>query len=314
MATIVLLTTLHPRSDPRIFVKEARTLAARTPHKVFLMVADGQGSMEDRQARVSIHDLGRLGGGRGFRAWAGPWRAFWAIGRIKPDVVHFHDPELIPLGLMLRALGCKIVYDVHEDVPRQILSKRWLPRWVRKPVACVMSAAEWFGARAFSAIVPATPKIAERFPAGKTVLIQNFPILEEMFSSEAIPYRERPSSFAYVGVITEDRGAVEMVRACDALGEMAGAKLELAGELSPAGLEETLRALSGWALVHYHGQVSRARVGQILGRVRAGLVLFRPLPNHIDAQPNKIFEYMSAGLPVVASDFPLWRRIIDGAG
>jgi glycosyltransferase involved in cell wall biosynthesis len=45
---------------------------------------------------------------------------------------------------------------------------------------------------------------------------------------------------------------------------------------------------------------------------KAGIVTFHPLPNHIDAQPNKMFEYMSAGLPIITSNFPLWKEIVEG--
>lgn len=314
MATILHLTTVHSRADVRIFVKEARTLASNLPHKVLLMVADGKGNVDEEQGRVSIHDLGNLGGGRLGRMLRGPWRAFFAICKIKPAIVHFHDPELLPLGLLLKVIGYKVIYDVHEDVPLQTFSKHWIPKFIRYPVALTMGALEWVAAKSFDAMVPATPKIAERFPTKKTVVVQNFPIGAELVARSTIPYEQRALSFAYVGGIATIRGAIEMTSAFDCLHDITGARLELAGEFSPSNLEDTLRALPGWVLVHYHGQVSRAQVARILGGVRAGVVLFHPLPNHIDAQPNKMFEYMSAGLPVIASDFPLWRRIIGGAG
>jgi glycosyltransferase involved in cell wall biosynthesis len=72
--------------------------------------------------------------------------------------------------------------------------------------------------------------------------------------------------------------------------------------------------MPGWARVDFHGWADRPAVARILASCRGGLVLFHPEPNHVTAQPNKMFEYMAAGLPVIASDFPLWREIVDGAG
>jgi glycosyltransferase involved in cell wall biosynthesis len=311
VATLLHLTTVHPRSDTRILIKEAQSLASNLPHKVFLMVADGKGNVDEEHGRVSIHDLGRLVGGRLRRALIGPWRAFFAIRKIKPDIVHFHDPELIPLGMLLRVIGYKVIYDVHEDVPRQILSKHWLPWIMRRPIAWVTSAVEWLSAKAFDAIVPATPKIAGRFPAAKTVMIQNFPIANELLLTDPIPYIERPQSFVYPGVIAEIRGAVEMVRALELLGDIPGARLDLAGTFSPLDLADALRTLPGWNAVNYHGEVTRKQLAHLLGGARAGLVLHHPVPNEIDAQPIKMFEYMATGLPIIASDFRPLRKIID---
>ena len=314
MGAIVCLTTVHRRYDPRILIKEARSLANKLPREVVLIVADGNGHAQEGQGGVSIHDLGGLLGGRIRRAIIGPWRAFHAIRKIRPEIVHFHDPELIPLGVFLKVLGYKVIYDVHEDVPRQILSKSWLHWIIRKPVAWAMSIVEWCSGKAFDAIVPATPKIAERFPQFKTVTVQNYAILTEMMGASPLAYADRPKHFAYPGAIAPLRGGLEMVRAIELLDDIPDVRLEFAGTFNPQDFAGTMQSLAGWSSVIYHGEVSREGVANILGNVRAGLVTHHPVPNEIDAQPIKIYEYMSAGLPVIASDFPPLRGIIDGCG
>ena len=314
MATIIHLTTLHPRADSRIYFKEVKTLASSLPHKVILMVADGRGNKNDEKNNISVYDLGVLGGGRLGRWLFGSWRAFFAIKKNRPAVVHFHDPELIPLAILLKIIGFKVIYDIHEDLPSQILSKEWLPEILRKPIAEIMRCLEWLAAKVFDAIVPATPKIAERFPVDKTAIIQNFPVVKEMLGFMQVPYIQRPKAFAYAGYITKARGIFEVVQALHMLHKINGIRLDLAGKFTQRGLEDELKLLPGWPLVKFHGWLSREQLALFLGSVRVGLVLHHPIPNEIDAQPIKLYEYMSAGLPIIASNFPLLKQIIEDVG
>ena len=126
---IAHLTTVHPRGDTRILYRQASALAEDSDWDFFLIVADGRGSesLDINGATVEIHDLGKIPGGRMGRAILGPWRAFWELRRLRVNIVHFHDPGLIPLGLVLKLCRHKVIYDVHEDTPRQVLHKFWLP-------------------------------------------------------------------------------------------------------------------------------------------------------------------------------------------
>ncbi len=65
-------------------------------------------------------------------------------------------------------------------------------------------------------------------------------------------------------------------------------------------------------MIKYIGKIDRAAVNRLYGSARAGIVLYQPAANHLESQPIKMFEFMAAGLPVVASDFPLWKEIIEG--
>ena len=310
---VVHLSTVHPRDDIRIFVKEVATLHAMLGKQVGLVVADGLGDTRPAQGPVVL-DLGKLPSARSVRALAGNWRALRLLWRLRPAVVHFHDPELLILGFVLTFLGVRVVYDVHEDVPRQTMAKEWIPLVLRWPIARVIAALEWLAGHLFAAIVPATPVIAARFPKAGTVLVQNFPIQAELVIAEPTPYRERPAMFTYVGGIADIRGATEMVEALHHLADIPSLCLELAGNINPDAFAGRVRQMADWPRVIHHGTIGRSAVAKLLGRARAGLVVLHPLPNYLDSQPIKMFEYMSAGLPVIASDFPLWRHIIAGAG
>jgi hypothetical protein len=238
------------------------------------------------------------------------WKdGFDMIRRSRASIVHFHDSELIFLGLAFRLIGFQVIYDVHEDLPRAVLSRDYIPWPLRRGVSWVCSLIERFARLFLSGIVAATPVIAARFPQRKTCLVQNFPIIAELDTESPIPYRLRPPAFVYVGDITVIKGIHEMILAIAQVHDSA-ATLKLAGDFTPEDLRERYVSLPGWKRTEFFGWISRARVAHVLGQARAGMVLFHPEPNHVASQPIKLFEYMSAALPIIGSDFPLWREII----
>ena len=310
MALIRQLTIVHKRWDTRIWVKQVATLRDAGLLSAY-EVADGEG--DAFVDGVQIHDLGKLKG-RGF--WSRVRHLVQALRRSglrRDEVLHFHDPLFLPAALWLKMKGYRVVYDVHEDHPRQVLN--WeLPAFIRYGASLSYAIMEWLAGRYFDGIVAATPKIAERFPPAKTVVVQNYPVLEELSVKNPVAYAKRPPVITYVGGISRIRGVKEIVQAVGLLPDKMEVKLILAGRFEPLHLEDEVRRLRGWAKVDYRGWLSRVKVAEVLANVRVGLVLFHPAPNHLEAQPNKFFEYMSAGIPVIASDFPLWREIVEGAG
>lgn len=312
MKRIAHITTVHTRRDTRIFLKQCRTLAGQPDYDVYLVVADGKGDAE--LDGVHIVDCGKASGGKFGRIIMGAWRVFTTTKRICPNVVHFHDPELIPVGFLLRLWSIDIVYDVHEDFPRQIRSNNWINPLIRWPISLGLPLIEWIAARVFTSVVTVTPKIAQRFSPNKTVIICNFPIQSEFPPVGATNEPSQNKDFAYVGIITPIRGAKEMVDAIGILNHSHQARLRLAGKFMPTSLEEDLRSLPAWQYTDFSGWADRYQIAQILSEVRAGLVVLHPTRNYPDAYPVKMFEYMSAGLPVIASNFPLWKSIVEDAG
>lgn len=317
-AKVVHMTSAHSSRDTRIFAKECRSLAAAGYEVVLLAQSDRAEEVVDG---VTIRGVPRPGSR--WQRMMGTTRRLLrrALGE-QADLYHFHDPELVPVGLCLKAAGRMVVWDVHEDLPRQVLAKDWIPRVLRGIVSATARLGEGLVVRGFDAIVAATPAIGERYDGRRVVVVNNYPRLADLAPAASEPSEpgapaavteERDSAsrqIVYTGSITRIRGIFEMVEAVHRAADDTGVRLAMAGQFSPPELRNEVVQRPGWERVDFYGWLSHEEVFGLLHHARAGVVLFQPAPNHMEAKPNKLFEYMAAGLPVVASDFPLWRELI----
>lgn len=310
MNKICHMSSAHRGLDVRIFQKECVTLANAGYDTHLVITATCSDVIKAAAKGVALHPLQECTS-RFVRIFKQTWCCYRVARSVKAEIYHFHDPELIPYGILLKLAGRCVIYDVHEDMPQDVLSKAWIPPWVRKLVAVMVAFVEYVGARWFFSVIAATPFIMRRFLqiTPRVVGINNYPLPNELaFTGLHIT---RQHKICYVGGIARARGIEPLIRALPLVPDV---KLVLCGRFQESELETVARALPGWQQVDYRGEVDRDGVRQVLCKSMAGIVTFLPVPNHVNAQPNKMFEYMSAELPVIASDFPLWREIIEVTG
>lgn len=302
-------SSAHQGLDIRIYRKQCLSLA-RAGFDTHLVISASAADIAQAAAHgIVLHPLAPARG-RLRRMLFQSWRCYRIARAVNADVYHFHDPELIPYGLLLAWQGKKVIIDLHEDLRGDIHSKDWIPLPLRRAIGAAARRLEHAAARRLSAVVAATPFIGKLFEhsARRLAVIHNYPTVNEL-ADAPVPGQAARDSVCYVGAIDEIRGIREAVRAL----ETAGCNLLLAGRFSSVALREEVGRYPGWRQVEECGFVDRGQVARIMARSFCGLVTLHPVPNYIHSLPIKLFEYMSAGVPVIASDFPLWRQIIEDA-
>jgi len=304
-AKVCIITTVHPPFDTRIFHKQAKTLV-RAGYDVTLIVQhDGDVEVEG----VRIKGLGKPRN-RMSRIFGLTWRAFRMALRQQADIYHFHDPELLPVGVLLKLFTKgKVIYDVHEDYPATILTKAWIPSYLRPVISLFFRLLERWLSSACDAVVTVNEQVLQRLSHRRGIVVTNFPIL---YDSSLREKTERPVgrlfTCIYHGGLTRVNGVHEMLQALDILSRSCDIRLVLLGPLKDAELVAEIEAHNS---VEYLGVVPHEKIWDYLRDADVGFLLYYPVPNALWSRPNKLFEYMMAGLPIVASNMPGWQGFVE---
>lgn len=299
------LTSVHPAKDGRIFYKECTSLA-NAGYDVTLVVAGAEDEICNGVKIVGVpKSEGRLG-----RMFVTTRNVYKKAIQIDADVYHLHDPELIPIGLKLKRRGKKVMFDSHEDYTSNIKEKPYFQPWIAKSIAVLYAGYEKHSLRRFDGLISVTPHLTDRLKAinSKIYQITNYKKVYDKDLKTNKAMEKRLSSVAFVGPIRNQWCVKEII---ESLSE--DTSLMLAG---PAEIDylDQIKKLSNWAKVNYMGKVGPKDVEGIYKSCSLGFALLRyslAVGNNMGTLGNtKIFEIMGAGVPVICTDFILWKNII----
>ncbi|SAI87942.1 glycosyl transferase, group 1 [Methanoculleus bourgensis] len=310
---ICMLTTTHRPHDGRIFEKEAKSLAKE--HKVTIIAPSEDGGVRDdgdvrivtipKPASTLLHPVTL-------------WRVFWACLGEECDVVHCHEPDALLLALLLKAVrGRKVVYDIHEHWPSEIPFDLGLPdaAVLTRTFASLISPVELLLARFADATIAVSESVAERFRGNGTepVIISNYSVTD---LAPPVPKARNGHGVVYMaGNMQLFHGIRECIQAISRVkAKFPDVSLTLVGNV-----REDIGAIAAKTdprpEITMTGYLPYREMYEALCRGSIALLVFQPdYYNTYIGLPNKLFDYMLCGLPVVASDFPEIRKVVGGAG
>jgi len=310
-------TTVHPPFEPRIFHKELKTLI-KAGYDVALIAQNDKNEIVDGIQLIALHKAKN----RIQRMFVSTFKIFLLALKQKADIYHFHDPELLPIGVLLKLFtGKKIIYDVHENVRKHLLHKQWMPKWIRKPISIMYLIAENICLLFIDFIIIAEDSYIENYRNRNNIkAIRNFPIISYFLGDEEeLVYKKKiiNNTLIYIGSIHKLRGVFELIKAMKILKENGYnyVKLKLVGQFDSLSLlSEIKKLLNSYDIsnnVDIIGVIPHEQIYKILSGAQIGLAILHPVPNNIQSLWTKLFEYMLASIPIIASNFPLTKELVE---
>ena len=303
---ILHITTVHPRKDTRIFYRECKTIGDQG-HEIILIVADGNG--DEFSEGVQVLDIGKEQSRiLNFLKTYGKLKK--KIRKIAPDIVHFHDPELMFLGKSVSRMGIPVVFDIHENVSEQILDKEYIPKFMRKFISYVYRKIEIAIIKAFHLIIAEhSYKDAYKDKGKSLTTLLNLPDISHFNSY--INLNRTGNEIFYIGAVTEERGLAVTLESLKILKQReVDFFMHFIGRVPNE--SKKLVQLEGLENnVKFYGRMDSKKGFEISKNCVVGLSVLKPIKNYVGSYSTKIFEYMAIALPVITSNFPLYKNVVE---
>ncbi len=306
---------LHKYDDGRILRKECVSLKKALGADITYITSDRNGTTEKTELegiriRV-IHAVPK----RGLRLFRYMRDALTEIDKIGPDICHIHEFVLYPLVGKLKRRGFKVILDMHEnDVEDE--TERFSAKYgkaVGKTVRKLLLAFERATVKKADAVISVTPQIINRVSryGRPTEMVANYPYKEDDVTFTFEEFRSRLDTACFAGGISDLWGIRAILKAMEAFPEM---KLLLAGRASEEYVEK-MKACPAWEKTEYFGSISFRQVKEeIYAKSGIGFALLSIYDGWIGREGTlgntKLFEFMEFGIPVICTDYSLWKDIV----
>ena len=206
MKKITHISIRHTPFDTRIFHKECKTLVKNGFDVSFIVPNNYDEVVDD----IKIIGLKKYGS-KLLKLSINIFSIIFKAVKLNSDIYHIHDPELIPIGLILKLKGKKIIYDAHEDHPKDVFEKKW-PAPLKVFASVYFLFLEKIAYLTFNYIIAATRHISTKFPNNKTILIRNLPLLNLIDESNTKNLEIKVPIVIYQGGIIELRGIKQIIQ------------------------------------------------------------------------------------------------------
>lgn len=266
-----------------------------------LIAADGKG--DEFFKNVHIWDVGAATG-RLQRFFKTTKKVYLKALEVNADIYHFHDPELIPIGLKLKNKDTKIIYDIHEDYRTQIKIKPWINIYLRGVISFLFGKYENYASKKFDGLLVPQIGMIEYFDHinPNTKFVANSMIIEDV--SYDLDKKDYTNKLCFhPGSLTEARGVFNMINVFEYLEDE---KLILAGAFDSNVTQDRAKRSEGWEKVEYIGKRPYSEIKEYHKKASLGLILFENIGQSHFAYTVKLFEYMYFGTPVLLPNFGDW--------